>query len=94
MSKHTPGPWRVIPPYSGGHYAVQRGREGGFIVKGLGADRGEADARLIAAAPELLAALTMIYEITQTPSSDDWQSLQNIAATAATAIRKAEGRDP
>lgn len=57
---HTPGPWRVIGPYSGGHYSVQRGKEGGFIVTGTSTEREEADARLIAAAPDLMEALHVV----------------------------------
>lgn len=54
--RHTPGPWRLglekgRPPY------VVRPGEGGFVVKGLDPDTERADARLIAAAPELLKTL-------------------------------------
>lgn len=64
MSKHTPGPWRAT---SGGRVIAQDG-EWRLQVCKVGAfddpemlrhskSRWEADARLIAAAPELLAAL-------------------------------------
>ena len=50
MSKHTPGPWQVI----GGNVY-------GDNLRALLPMNG-ADARLIAAAPELLAALEMVME--------------------------------
>lgn len=59
MSGHTPGPWRLLPriePYVK-HPIVQRGDSGGFFVQDEDAERGDADARLIAAAPDLADAL-------------------------------------
>jgi hypothetical protein len=60
-TKHTPGPWRYLPG-DGLEWrtSVQRGTEGGFVVRGTSREREEADARLIAAAPELLEALKEI----------------------------------
>jgi hypothetical protein len=49
------------------------------------------DPRLVEAAPDMLAALTAIHDITQDPNTVEWQRLQNIAATAAAAIAKAIG---
>jgi hypothetical protein len=58
MSAHTPGPWSYLPGDGPAwRPGVQRGLEGGFIVQGLTRDREEADARLIAAAPEMLETL-------------------------------------
>jgi hypothetical protein len=55
---HTPGPWRITDLQSHDDWFVQGGDHGhefiGAIVKR------EADARLIAAAPDLLAALEFI----------------------------------
>ena len=56
-TKHTPGPWRYQPGRDSRPPYVIRGSEGGFVVVGMTADRQEADAALIAAAPELLEAL-------------------------------------
>ena len=57
-TQHTPGPWSYL---AGDGLAwrpsVQRATEGGFVVVGLSRNREEADAKLIAAAPELLEAL-------------------------------------
>lgn len=53
--KHTPGPWMVLPP------AEWEGDDGEWIVRSVArCGRGkfsEANAHLIAAAPDLLAAL-------------------------------------
>lgn len=100
MTRHTPGPWRVIPPDCGGKPAVQRGTEGGFLVAGFDADREMADANLIAAAPDEHAALkecqAVLHELV---SGDPKQSAMHIWARcvaaeskARTAIMKAEGR--
>lgn len=60
-NEHTPGPWRTIqfretPLWHG----VQVGTEGSFRVEG---DNAEANARLIAAAPDLMDALRGLLEI-------------------------------
>jgi hypothetical protein len=61
-AKHTPGPWQVDPePSSDGSLLVwgdTRSPRGGEVVAWCNSEltRNHADARLIAAAPELLAA--------------------------------------
>ena len=55
MSKHTPGPWRVNP----GAKEV-RGADWNVIVADV---TDEQDARLIAAAPDLLAACSDLVEM-------------------------------
>lgn len=72
MNKHTPGPWRVIPRDGKFPNAVQRGREGGFEVRGLDNETEDADARLIAAAPELLAALSKAVAETEQMHFEAW----------------------
>lgn len=54
MSAHTPGPWYVAP--LGGGYAQVCSEGAGIVL----ACMTEADAALIAAAPDLLAALSCI----------------------------------
>lgn len=61
-TKHTSGPWRYEPGRDGRPPYVIRGTEGGFVVVGMTADRQEADARLISAAPELLEACMAMLE--------------------------------
>ena len=107
---HTPGPWRVDPSYNptggelfaiGALYQWPEG-ENAFVgiaftpCKGVGpyAAHREADARLIAAAPELLEALKgLLADI------EDYQRINNIGGEqnhaqvmARSAIAKAEGK--
>jgi len=58
MSVHTPGPWRYAG-HGGTHVLDSNGRCIGDAPQphGMPPEEGEANARLIAAAPELLAAL-------------------------------------
>ena len=65
-AKHTPGPWMFVP--AGGvawneYPIVQRQSAGGFQVVDADKERATADARLIAAAPELLEALQALMII-------------------------------
>jgi len=56
VSAHTPGPWETSVDDSGQWDVCAEG--GGDMIADLsGSEHGEADARLIAAAPELLATL-------------------------------------
>lgn len=84
-TKHTPGPWRYEPGRDGRPPYVIRGTEGGFVVVGMTADRQEADARLIAAAPELLEALSVLYAVAAEQLGDDWAAVTNAAAVIAKA---------
>jgi hypothetical protein len=60
-AKHTPGPWKVRASPHGKRYAcVQIGRDEAYTTLELE----PADARLIAAAPELLEALKAIRDHT------------------------------
>ena len=81
-AKATPGPWRVLDP-------EQLGREiyaGNILIAitfymGLSYQEGGANARLIAAAPDLLAALErlIIWRQTETPFELLEQAQQAIA---------------
>jgi hypothetical protein len=78
-AKHTPGPWLVIP------------QAGETTVDG---DRLEADAALISAAPDLLAALKEVCEWISNwdanfTQDDEWPATSKRINDA---IRKAEGR--
>ena len=59
MSKHTPGPWKVTPSNQTSGWGVCIEAPGRIIAKLTGRKKNdkEANARLIAAAPELLEAL-------------------------------------
>ena len=92
MSAHTPGPWEVSRGKIAGvelsHTVVLTGRDAVAVFAGS-ADAGEANARLIAAAPELLAALRGIIEIGKRDLSNP--KYDGYFEEARTAIAKAEG---
>jgi hypothetical protein len=95
-AKHTPGPWHVNtqPTYEGGHtIASASGLVVVNSVKGYGRtdDQNEANARLIAAAPELLTALQSLTLETShhLQSNDRAQFVENALRNAMQALAKA-----
>lgn len=85
-SKHTPGPWRLHAEHLRGglYHSVSRpGVDDTIDIHET--DNGEADARLIAAAPDLLAFAHYVLEMD--PSSN-----APLFEQARAAIAKAEGR--
>lgn len=92
MSKHTPGPWQVV---SGG-ISVD-GADGSLICSMTEykkpTPRQQANARLIAAAPELLEAVKAIAECCDEDYHvrGDSSRLVEIRGIARLALRKAEG---
>ncbi len=116
-TKHTPGPWRIVDDSEMKNRGPAIcGVEKAFTTISIHAhptgkpcptveildETGEANARLIAAAPELLEALNEIAELeTKTRicfDPDDaeslWDLLQQALQTARAAIAKAEGNEP
>lgn len=90
MSKHTPGPWTQAPLspvdiLAADDTMIAMAREG---LNGISRDQAIANARLIAAAPELLKALQMIEEVAsgRVPLVNNW-----VASVARAAIAKANG---
>lgn len=97
MSKHTPGPWEAVFNDSGDHGTHYIVCESGVIGywhghKSHHTDNfwriSEADARLIAAAPELLEACIKAREWL-----DGWASADPYIGVLETAIAKATGAD-
>ena len=104
MSEHTPGPWRYDPTqdtdpsaiHADAVWYITESREDGeedvvaLIVKGTERGHSQANARLIAAAPEMLRLLKLL--------TNDNQSTMREEAAKSTArallARIAEGRDP
>ena len=97
-TKHTPGPWYAglydtSPNFLrvGKHMAV--GREGDDMLIAVcgtpGFATSEADARLIAAAPDLLAACKAMLELTETDHGDS-EETDAAFDLARAAIAKAE----
>ena len=62
-SGRSPGPWRYVPESSDGgdNYCGEIWAADGSVVTVFDIDPGSADARLIAAAPELMAALEDVW---------------------------------
>ena len=92
MSTHTPGPW-VASPFGDCAYEIVN-EVGTAIAEVDGAHedsaRIEANANLIAAAPELLAALrAMVWAVSRQIDNGD---LQSLAGTYETLIARAESR--
>jgi hypothetical protein len=90
MSGHTPGPWMFRRAKERPRFIIEGLSSTGsgvwFLadVEGRSIDTNEANARLIAAAPELLAALKDLVEF---EDRDD-----RLRDAARAAIAKAEGR--
>ena len=90
MSKHTPGPWVIKEIDRNEGVRISCGLVGcGCRVYGM--PEGEANARLIAAAPDLLAALESVLTIggiDQSPGTNGRVVLHQVRA----AIAKARGQ--
>ncbi len=85
---HTPGPW--TPYRDPGEYSAV-GAATGDIAQEV---RNEADARLIAAAPDLLRELRNLVSLLQTPLNRGDIQIHGLATlnAASAAIAKAEGK--
>lgn len=88
MSKHTKGPWIVEPGVHGARIHTADGED--MVAEGI---CNASDARLVAAAPELLEALRRIaYEPFGPSDATHEQVLDAITELARAAIAKATGR--
>ena len=89
-AKHTPGPWCLSP--AGTH--VRRTRHGFNIctVNDLLDEEAEGNARIIAAAPELLEALRWCVNEIDMRCEAAIPSVRQALTAARSAIAKAEGR--
>lgn len=82
---HTPGPWEICTIY--GKHCIRTVQPKGTVAETYS----EADARLIAAAPELLeAARAVVHFRNQLMTHDD--VLEDAYHKAVNAIAKAEGQ--
>ena len=100
--KHTPGPWGVAGQRSNKRWAVVRNdswsdlplMDGWTIAdvysRKMNADEDEANARLIAAAPEMLDALKWLIEFC---GLNQYDKNDPAIAKVWAALAKAEGRD-
>lgn len=116
MSSHTPGPW-TLTHIQGSNFAVQEFKIRGMFgntpnvypifnrdssaIDGATVHCSPEDARLIAAAPELLEALIdlgdwLAYGLNKAagaePTAEDHAACERVAAKARAAVAKATGR--
>lgn len=106
MSKHTPGPWKVATTYKlaqrGAAEIVPWNDQGRTLaltqtVKGYSPDESLANARLISAAPDMLAALKWLADSAsasqESPEAREWHTkdVWHGIELARAAIAKAEG---
>lgn len=95
MNKHTPGPWKIISEQTArevqvfevaevAHFRVTPDRSGDTFAA---AGDAYADARLIAAAPELLAALQRLFADNDVRAAAE----KGAIASARASIAKATG---
>jgi hypothetical protein len=90
MSKHTPGPWIykgfvTDSDFSGWRVYLPTRYRRVITVEGTSAGEADANARLVAAAPELLAALKGVLRVADR-KTDEFDA-------ARAAIAKAEGAE-
>lgn len=78
MSKRAPGPWRIE-----NFYIISSPASGSLTIAKVN-DHGDANARLIAAAPDLLEACKLALGGFENNNAIDWNILER-------AIAKAEG---
>ena len=89
MSKHTPGPWQTTKAgYRCGDLVLPVSDARSICQVSTAHAEHEANARLIAAAPELLAALKRAINACETSKPPKWE-LDSYRAIVA----KAEGRE-
>lgn len=86
-SPHTSGPWRVSK-FNSMYVVAENGMQLARCSGSPGGE-GEANARLIAAAPDMLEALRMIADIGE--ASQSINSLAHIAKIARATLAKVEG---
>lgn len=92
-TKHTPGPWFPggEPEPMGNCLAKSVCASGSFIAEVLFKDdddaEAEANARLIAAAPELLTALEAIDLARHTDAPTDWENATKLSDVAFSKVR-------
>lgn len=89
-TQHTPGPWKVSVPIRGDKYAVWTRNHSDFEGPKVVVSRelNEADAKLIAAAPEMIAMLKHLVSL----DHDDIDNLESIKESARELIAKTEAK--
>jgi hypothetical protein len=89
MNKHTPGPWKQDTLGRTTVWAPGAGKNAVAVCQGLERDENIANARLIAAAPELYAALRDALDALKTGTAESAAAVLIDAGRAA--LAKVEG---
>jgi hypothetical protein len=85
MSKHTPGPWTVLPGITSGDIITPMGRVASCVVL-------TTDANLIAAAPDMLEALEAVEAWWNAHGIEGDHRTDAFCTLARNAIKKARGQ--
>jgi hypothetical protein len=100
MTKHTPGPWVVGDDLGASHDTVWSGRDDSMICSAAfhGREMTAANARLIAAAPDLLAVAEVIHGALMRATTICGKMtikdlVEEVGPALEKAIAKAEGRE-
>lgn len=80
MSRHTEGPWEVIPAERGFIVTAKDGQYDIAVVRNIGNEDNEANARLMKEGPALLALLIE----SQHSIGGDWRERRDAAISRAT----------
>ena len=80
--KHTPGPWEIREV--DGLFAIAH--SGGWILESDDEQQDRADAKLIAAAPDLLEALRELHDFSMTMSNRTYRERSEAAFKNAAAL--------
>ncbi len=91
MAEHTPGPWENAGPIGRGSWIVSGKVQIAVTYSAAINPNAEADTRLIAAAPTLLAALEAVFANAQLFNHDSDACWMPIRDMARAAIAKAKG---
>ena len=93
-AKHTPGPWMVkgnnTAVWSGGKF-ITRTEYDAYSNCVNSKNEAEANAHLIATAPELLAALELALTTLSSVACNESDEIDNVKTEIANAINKAKG---
>lgn len=90
MTQHTPGPWTLEVQFATGQHLLKGVNGASFArLQQMRPERKEANARLIASAPELLNALKQFVD----HATAGWEPSEHMVTAALATIAKAEGRD-
>lgn len=93
---HTPGPWRVGETRHDYDCVIRNAENDPVcvgVVAGYSKRTARANARLMAAAPEMLEALKAFLRAWRSPPTGNFEERGEAYEAARTAIAKAEGRD-